>query len=920
MEFLVSPTEYLFVRESSLLRCCRQTGAVRIEATGANQPLTKGFTCLGRIHGLVGCLSIPEAKSGYLLLVSGQEFVGQHPLTKNSIYKVERVSAVPWKCLDRTLHPLESNELPPCRLHQKQPVKGPGLANAQTMIEPFKYVSSRAVKSLPPFMRSRVRSQVLDDVLRLFNNNGSFYYCSLADLTNSVQCLISKGGSKVSLSKRFFWNRHSANCFLENVQPSCSLEDCVSQGFLCAMINGHVSVLIEGNVSIAVISRRSIYRAGTRYLKRGIDADGFCANYVETEQVVRAFDHISSFVLVRGSVPAFWAQSGYKYRPPPLVLKSKAETMAAFRKHIDEQIALYGSKLILVNLVDPNSKEKPLDDVYIDLVLDSEDERIVYVAFNFNDHCRGLHFENVSFLITALQNFIVESGFCWVDKNGDAVCLQKGVFRVNCVECLDRTNLVQTAIAKHKLEEQLTRFGMLLPDENLNAQLERAFRVAWANNGDSISRQYVGTDALKGDYTRTGERKFVGLVKDGYHSASRYYLSHVKDYRRQMSIDCLLGLSDVESALYFKNEEEELKKWTDCKEEEMRQMIKDCERLLVSKDEVVIGSWALVSASTTTKDIDSDMDTVIVLTREAYYVADYDEDLDKFLHFQKVPLQSITKIEVGSMTVSVTLGFARSKATCIRISFINENYETLTHVWRSASTRLFNGVVIAVDSSDEAEENLLAIVEQFRVALNLANLVVPIQICDQLERKGLAKSVLSKTKDGFQAFGFKLASVNGTLRLRRSSRTPKNDVSQSKVNESVVQQPTCDAPTDGTQDSVIAPHLTPEATANNDCVVDHDSLNKKNTICSLTMGNPKLSLCSSRSDQSLMASSWNSIGLQTGTFSSSCQNFITQVGKQLQQTAQKTIAGVTDKPPALVDRYAAYRERVARSPSVFILL
>jgi len=48
-----------------------------------------------------------------------------------------------------------------------------------------------------------------------------------------------------------------------------------------------------------------------------------------------------------------------------------------------------------------------------------------------------------------------------------------------------------------------------------------------------ISRQYAGTNALKGDYTRTGERNLSGLVKDGVNSASRYYLNHIRDTYRQ---------------------------------------------------------------------------------------------------------------------------------------------------------------------------------------------------------------------------------------------------------------------------------------------------------------------------------------------------------------------------------------------------
>lgn len=37
--------------------------------------------------------------------------------------------------------------------------------------------------------------------------------------------------------------------------------------------------------TISVLSRRSRHRAGTRYKRRGVDAEGNCANYVETEQV-----------------------------------------------------------------------------------------------------------------------------------------------------------------------------------------------------------------------------------------------------------------------------------------------------------------------------------------------------------------------------------------------------------------------------------------------------------------------------------------------------------------------------------------------------------------------------------------------------------------------------------------------------------
>lgn len=63
--------------------------------------------------------------------------------------------------------------------------------------------------------------------------------------------------------------------------------------------------------------------------------------------------------------------------------------------------------------------------------------------------------------------------------------------------------------------------GILIPPAELPLELKKKFLQLWANNGDAISEQYAGTSALKGDYTRTGERNFTGIMKDGVKSANR---------------------------------------------------------------------------------------------------------------------------------------------------------------------------------------------------------------------------------------------------------------------------------------------------------------------------------------------------------------------------------------------------------------
>lgn len=89
----------------------------------------------------------------------------------------------------------------------------------------------------------------------------------------------------------------------------------IIQGF----VQVEPSVIGTDCFTLALVSRRSRYRAGTRYKRRGVDENGDCANYVETEQILSFRHHQLSFTQVRGSVPIYWSQPGYKYRPPPIL-------------------------------------------------------------------------------------------------------------------------------------------------------------------------------------------------------------------------------------------------------------------------------------------------------------------------------------------------------------------------------------------------------------------------------------------------------------------------------------------------------------------------------------------------------------------------------------------------------------------------
>ena len=64
--------------------------------------------------------------------------------------------------------------------------------------------------------------------------------------------------------------------------------------------------------------------------------------------------------------------------------------------------------------------------------------------------------------------------FSWWQTEGDAkrpAKRQRGVLRSNCIDCLDRTNVVQGFIARHHLEAVLRELGALAPGSSLPADL-----------------------------------------------------------------------------------------------------------------------------------------------------------------------------------------------------------------------------------------------------------------------------------------------------------------------------------------------------------------------------------------------------------------------------------------------------------------
>ncbi|XP_005106723.2 phosphatidylinositide phosphatase SAC2 [Aplysia californica] len=341
-----------------------------------------------------------------------------------------------------------------------------------------------------------------------------------------------------------------------------------------------------------------------------------------------------------------------------------------------------------------------------------------------------MKFENVSILTDGIKDIIKDMRYCWVDNRG-VICEQKGVFRVNCVDCLDRTNVVQTAIARIVMETQFRKLGLLPPEESLPPSCRLTYRQIWANNGDVISRQYAGTAALKGDFTRTGERKFSGLMKDGVNSANRYYL-RFRDAHRQAAIDLSLG-QPVSEALLVPSAETDDVDGNEMaeKEENMKMMIEDCTRMLIVEPEHCLGGWALINADAVEGDSDrQDMDILLLLSQRSVYVAWYSDEEEEVTKYQRIYLEDIDKVEIG-MEPAVF----KSKFPCLRLFYHYQAEEGLFHMFRTPTLRMFNCKVTTVVSQEEAKESLRMIADAFKSAQEILSINLEVVEKTKLDRK-----------------------------------------------------------------------------------------------------------------------------------------------------------------------------------------
>ncbi|KAK2623827.1 hypothetical protein QTJ16_007008 [Diplocarpon rosae] len=451
-------------------------------------------------------------------------------------------------------------------------------------------------------------------LLKTFIKSSPMYFSYSSDITNTFQRQSQLDPSAPLWKRaddRFFWNKYIQSDLIHFRSSGARNQQGQQPGvdpYILPVMFGMMEItstrIKSTPLTMALITRRSRHRAGTRYFSRGIDEQGHVSNFNETEQIIILNDstsglggfaggngmqngkvggsggkevQIMSYVQTRGSVPVYWAEINTLHYTPKLQIRGVETAVQSARLHFEEQIRLYGDNY-LVNLVNQKGREvrvkeayeqmvkllvsSPVEQIAQDVVSDekfhvvqpsgrrSEMDRLHYVYFDFHNETKGLQWHRAQLLLDRLHDSLEKQHyFRGVDMPADYEGRlevrnhQTSVVRTNCMDCLDRTNVVQSMLARFTLNRQLTDLGVLSRGETFTSdpEFEILFRKIWADNADVVSKSYSGTGALKTDFTRTGQRTKAGALQDLQNSITRYAKNNFMDGPKQDAFDLFLG-------------------------------------------------------------------------------------------------------------------------------------------------------------------------------------------------------------------------------------------------------------------------------------------------------------------------------------------------------------------------------------------
>lgn len=388
-------------------------------------------------------------------------------------------------------------------------------------------------------LRNQSQDEERISEVRKLLNSGTFYFSWSTSVEALDITLCAQRRCKTNATdNRFFWNRmlhvHLMRFGVNSWQWLLKI--------MCGSVEIRTVYVGHRQGRAVIISRLSCERAGTRFNVRGVNDDGYVANFVETEQAIYMDSEVVSYLQIRGSVPLFWEQPGVQVGSHKVKMSRGPESsVSAFDKHFMYIKERYGHQAIInllgTSLIGSKEGEAMLSQLFQSHHQKSQHVDVPHIVFDYHQECRGGNVKNLSKLKSKVDTYLKAFSFFYA-KDDTVFSEQRGTLRTNCLDCLDRTNCVQTFIGLQILVKQLEVLN-LHEKQQIVSRFEEVFRQMWVNNGNEVSKIYAGTGAIQGG----------SKLMDGARSAARTIQNNLLDNSKQEAIDILLLGNTLNSEL-----------------------------------------------------------------------------------------------------------------------------------------------------------------------------------------------------------------------------------------------------------------------------------------------------------------------------------------------------------------------------------
>eukprot|EP00759_Apiculatamorpha_spiralis_P024344 PhF_6_TR27883/c0_g1_i1/m.40827 len=414
-----------------------------------------------------------------------------------------------------------------------------------------------------------------------------FYYCETYDITHTFPNVYAPD---TQADPAYIWNAKITTHFDE-----------IGMRHLCVgMLQGMAMSLkaTEGELmdemEVSLIVRKEIGNPATRHLGRGFNETYTPGNEVECELLLwtkraETVDPVSaqqslvvvwsSFVWRRGTVPLWWKTHVWDPHNLP-ILDDRPHTKC--EEYWKKLLVRYGVRtkiraLSLLN-IGTGKPEKMLSDAYaqsvshvktimnVDLTLNHFDWHATFQKYGLDETATQLWRTQLDTLRqcgtsagTMRYTEVPATGQQQITR-WDYTQTQKGVLRINCLDSLDRTNMVSFLLML-KVVPELCRLvgvggtafvGSPTPYPCADANMEKLkscygkslihnLVVLFIANGDVLSHLYTGTAAMFTQNLRSFTSDLPTPLNDVLISIQRRISNVLEDARRTRQYDLLLG-------------------------------------------------------------------------------------------------------------------------------------------------------------------------------------------------------------------------------------------------------------------------------------------------------------------------------------------------------------------------------------------